>query len=318
MSDGPVLDTLRIESVADVADAVREYVLVRPDGAALPAFEPGAHVTVRVPDGTLRRYSLCGDPSERARWRIAVRREDAGRGGSRSLHERARAGDPIEVSAPENAFALVPASAYLFIAGGIGITPILSMIRAFGELPPAPWTLVYLTRDAAGAAFLDELRAPRPRGRTIVHHDGGDPARRFDLWPLLERPTGAHVYCCGPRPLMDEVRDMTGHWPSGRIHFESFVDGASPQRGDRPFAVRLARSGAVLEVPVGRSILEVLREAGHAVPSSCESGTCGSCRTGLVAGEAEHRDLVLFPDEHATQIMVCVSRARGGELVLDL
>jgi phthalate 4,5-dioxygenase reductase subunit len=151
----------------------------------------------------------------------------------------------------------------------------------------------------------------------IVHHDGGDPARAFDLWPLLEKPGPGHLYCCGPRPLMDAVRDMTGHWPGGRVHFESFVDGAAARPDDRPFAVRLARSGRVLEVPVGRSLLQVLRDAGVEVPSSCESGTCGSCRTTLLAGTADHRDLVLFPEEHATAIMVCVSRACGGELVID-
>lgn len=312
------LQRLEIVAIDEVANGIRAYTLARPDRGELPTFTPGAHLTLRVPDGPLRKYSLCGDPAERAQWQIAVKREDAGRGGSTALHERARVGDLLEVSAPENAFELVDAPAYLFIAGGIGITPILSMIRSFGEDPPAPWTLVYLSRDARSAAFLDELRAPHPRGRVIVHHDGGDPARAYDLWPHLEKPGRAHVYCCGPRPLMDAVRDMSGHWSPGRVHFESFVDGAAAQPQDRPFTVRLARSGATLPVPVGRSILQVLREAGHAVPSSCESGTCGSCRTGLLAGEAEHRDLVLFPDEHATRIMVCVSRSRGDELVLDL
>ena len=317
-ADDAGLAPLEIVAVDEVADGIRAYTLARPDRGELPPFTPGAHVTLRVPDGPLRKYSLCGDPAERTRWRIAVKREDAGRGGSRALHERARVGDRLAVSAPANAFGLVAAPAYLFVAGGIGITPILSMIRSFGDDPPAPWTLVYLSRDARSAAFLDELAEPRPRGRVIVHHDAGDPARAFDLWPLLEKPGRTHVYCCGPRPLMDAVRDMTGHWTPGRVHFESFVDGAAPRPQDRPFAVRLARSGTRLEVPVGRTILEVLREAGHVVPSSCESGTCGSCRTGLVAGEAEHRDLVLFPDEQATHIMVCVSRGRGDELVLDL
>jgi phthalate 4,5-dioxygenase reductase subunit len=311
------LQPLLIRSIRDAAAGIRLFELARADGGPLPPFTPGAHVTVRTPDGALRKYSLCGAPHDADRWQIAVKREDGGRGGSRSLHEHARAGDPIAVSAPANAFGLVPAPRYLFIAGGIGITPIRSMILDLGDPPHAPWTLVYLTRDAAATAFLDEFAAPPAGGRVIVHHDGGDPARAFDLWPLLEKPGPGHVYCCGPRPLMDAVRDMTGHWPGGRVHFESFVDGAAARPDDRPFAVRLARSGRVLEVPVGRSLLQVLRDAGVEVPSSCESGTCGSCRTTLLAGTADHRDLVLFPEEHATAIMVCVSRACGGELVID-
>ena len=136
---------------------------------------------------------------------------------------------------------------------------------------------------------------------------------------MFEKPGRAHVYCCGPRPLMDAVRDMTGHWPSGSIHFESFLDGAAMARAeDRPFKVRLARSGGEVEVPAGVTILEALKRAGHRVQSSCEAGTCGTCKTGLLAGEAEHRDLVLMPDEQGTQVMVCVSRAKSDVLELDL
>lgn len=317
MQDTAAAMPLRVAAVRDEAQGIRSFELVHPDGAALPPFEPGAHVRVQTPSGAWRKYSLCNDPAERHRYVIAVKREDSGQGGSASMHAALYAGRTLPTVPPDNAFALVaPARAYLFIAGGIGITPILSMIRSFGELPPAPWKLVYLTRAPEVTAFRDELAALGSRVR--IHHDQGDAAGALDLWPLLEKPDTAHLYCCGPRALMDSVRDMTGHWSPRLVHFESFVEGGSTQADDRPFQVRLARSGMELEVPAGQSILSVLHEHGVRVPSSCESGTCGTCRTALLEGEADHRDMVLMPDEHPHQVMVCVSRARSPCLVLDL
>jgi phthalate 4,5-dioxygenase reductase subunit len=206
---------------------------------------------------------------------------------------------------------------FLFIAGGIGITPILSMMRHLAATGRDRFHLYYCSRSAASTAFADEL-ATEFSGKVTLHHDGGDLARTFDFWPVLEKPTTAHVYCCGPRALMDAVRDMSGHWPFGSIHFESFGIDAATRRNDHAFDVRLARSGKVVHVPAQCSILEAVRAEGVSIRSSCEAGSCGSCRTGLVAGEAEHRDFVLGEDEHTSQIMVCVSRARSTELVLDL
>lgn len=266
----------------------------------------------------VRSYSLCDAPHVTDQYHIAVKREADSRGGSASLHEQVRVGDVLRAAPPRNAVELVaPAKAYLFIAGGIGITPTLSMIRtlAADELAP-PWKLVYLGRDPDGMAFLDELRGHGKR--VTVHYSGGDVAERFDPWPLLEKPNTAELYCCGPRALMEAVRDMTGHWSTQRVHFESFVDGSTPRPDDRPFRVRLARSGAELDVPVGTSILAALRAHGCKVSSSCESGSCGSCRTRLLSGTADHRDMVLLPEEMDSQIMVCVSRAQGDLLELDL
>ena len=317
MEDTAAAMPLRVAAVRDEAQGIRSFDLVSPDGADLPPFMPGAHVRVQTPSGAWRKYSLCNDPAERGRYQIAVKREDTGQGGSASMHAGLYAGRTLPTLPPDNAFALAtPAKGYLFIAGGIGITPILSMIRSFGELPPAPWKLVYLTRSPEITAFRDELAAHGSHVR--IHHDHGDPARAFDLWPVLEKPDTAHVYCCGPRALMDAVRDMTGHWSPRLVHFESFVEGGGTQADDQPFQVQLARSGLELEVPVGRSILSVLHDHGVRAPSSCESGTCGTCRTTLLEGEADHRDMVLLPDEHAHQSMVCVSRARSPRLVLDL
>lgn len=310
---------LRIAAAADVADGIRSFELVHPDGADLPEFTPGSHVKVQVPNGAIRKYSLCNDPADRSRYVITVKRDQNGQGGSMSLVDEAKVGDMLPTSLPSNAFPLVAsAGSFIFIAGGIGITPILSMIRSFGELPPAPWKLYYLTRSPETTAFQEELNAPELRGRVHIHHDHGDPAQSFDLWPVLEKPGNAHVYCCGPQALMDMVRDMTGHWQHTRVHFESFSDGARPRPDDRPFTVRLAKTGRTLEVPVGKTILSVLNEAGCNVAYSCESGTCGTCRTRLVRGEADHRDMVLMPEEMDSQIMVCVSRAKSDELVLDL
>ena len=308
---------LRIAHVDDVADGIRSFELVQPDGTELPPFTPGSHVKVQTPSGSLRKYSLCNDPAERHRYVITVKRDANGQGGSVSMHDQAHAGDTLPTSLPDNAFPLVESKkGYLFIAGGIGITPILSMIRSFGELPTAPWKLFYLSRSPQGTAYVDEMRG---LGKGVrIHHDHGDPANSLDLWPALEKPNSGHIYCCGPRPLMESVRDMTGHWSPGNVHFESFNEGGGVRADDQAFKVRLAKTGLEFEVPVGKSILSALREHGGNCASSCESGTCGTCRTTLVAGEADHRDMVLMPEEMATQIMVCVSRAKSAELVLDL
>ena len=309
---------LRIERRAPLAEDIHLFELGDPASGPLPAFTAGAHVTVWTPGGLERRYSLCNDPAERHRYLIAVKREAAGHGGSAGFVDGTRPGDLLECSHPHNSFELEPgAPGYLFIAGGIGITPILSMIRHL-EANGGEYRLYYCARSPASTAFREELGAPPFAARVTIHYDDGDPERALDLWPILETPSRSHVYCCGPRPLLESVRAMTGHWSPGRIHFESFVDAAAARRpGDRAFTVRLARSGDAIVVPPGVSILDAARARGHEIPSSCESGTCGTCKTRLLAGEADHRDLVLADDEKAGHIMVCVSRAISEEIVID-
>jgi phthalate 4,5-dioxygenase reductase subunit len=309
---------LEVAAVDRPATGITRFVLRDPEGGALPQAGAGAHVRVRTPAGHERKYSLCNDPAEDDHYEIAVLRVTDGRGGSIDLIDQVKPGDRLPVSAPRNDFALVDAPAgYLFIAGGIGITPILSMVRQLRAAGNERFRLVYLSRSPGHAAWLDELTASGAGGQITVHHDGGDPDQAFDLWPLLERAQGRHVYCCGPTRLMDEVRDMTGHWPAECVHFEAFAEAAARPK-DQAFAVRLARSGVRLEVPVGASILDVMRLAGHDCPSSCESGSCGTCRTRLIEGAADHRDFVLADHEKASQIMICVSRAQAGhELVID-
>jgi len=309
---------LRVERAEKIAEDIHLFELRDPSGADLPEFSSGAHVTVRTPSGEERKYSLCNDPAERDSYVIAVKREPKSRGGSSSMCADLKAGDMLPVSEPKNDFELAHSPAgYTFIAGGIGITPLLSMARHLTSSGGPSFKLYYLTRSPQTTAFLDELKAPEFAGKVIIHHDQGDIANAYDLWPVLEKPKG-HVYCCGPSGLMDSVRDMTGHWSASAVHFEAFADGGAVRPEDAPFTVRIAGSGETIDVPVGVSILEALRAAGHAVPSSCESGSCGSCRTKLVSGDVDHRDFVLTPDEYADNIMVCVSRGRGGEVVIDL
>ena len=309
-----------------VARDIIEFTLVRADAGELPPFESGAHVLVRTPAGSTRKYSLINPPSERGHYVIAVRRDATGRGGSVSMADGLASGAVIETSVPENAFPLErSARRYLFIVGGIGITPILGMIRhlqmraAAGENPP-PFQLIYLTRSAADTAYREELTGQPLGPHVTLHHDHGDAGHAFDLWPVLERPAaGTHIYCCGPRGLMDCVRDMTGHWPETGIHFESFgVGDAAMFEANQPFTMHLARSGETIEVDADQSALEALQAHGCRVMSSCEAGSCGTCRTTYLSGDVEHRDLVLGEGEKADQIMVCVSRARGGVLELDL
>jgi phthalate 4,5-dioxygenase reductase subunit len=310
---------LRVARAEAIARDIHLFEFRDAGGGELPAFTPGSHVTVKAPNGTLRKYSLCNDAAERSRYVIAVKREAAGHGGSVSLVDGTRPGDIVEVSEPRNAFELATgALAFIFVAGGIGITPIMSMVRSLASRGMGKFKLYYCTRSPEATAFRDELAADEFRGKVVIHHDHGDPAKSLDLWSVFEKPSKAHIYCCGPRPMLEAVRDMTGHWPAPAVHFESFLDAAAQAKPeDRPFTVVLARSGKRIEVAPGVSILEAIRARGHEAPSSCESGTCGTCRTRLLAGEADHRDFVLAQDERAAQVMICVSRAVSPEIVID-
>jgi phthalate 4,5-dioxygenase reductase component len=312
---------VRIAAKREIAQDIHFFDLQPPEGGTLPEFTAGAHIPVRIPNGRMRSYSLCNDPTERHRYCLAVKRDSDGRGGSMNLIDATAVGDTLNIAAPRNLFPLEgnPAS-IIFIAGGIGITPIRSMIAHLTTTGGRPFKLYYFTRSPEQMAFRDEFAAPALTGKVTMHHDGGDPARAFDLWPVLETPKGAHMYCCGPRGLMDAVRDMTGHWPKSAVHFEDFGTGTVPAKAaaDTAFTVKLAKSGLTLAVPADKSILEVIRAAGINAASSCESGSCGTCRTSLISGAADHRDVVLAEHEKSDTIMICVSRAKAGELVLDI
>ncbi len=309
---------LRVTRNDKIADGVHLFEFRDAGGRLLPRFTAGAHITIRVPNGLLRKYSLCNDPAERDRYQVAVKREVQGRGGSANLIDTAKTGDELMVAPPVNDFGLPPrAQDFLFIAGGIGITPIMAMIREI-QAQGKRFRLFYCTRSPETTAFAQELSAPEFAGKVVIHHDQGDPAFSLDLKPILaERRNREHLYCCGPRPLMEAVRRMTDHWSTTAVHFEAFSEAETHKPDDKPFRVRIARSGKVVEVPADKTILEVLRENGFDVPSSCETGTCGTCRTRMLSGEADHRDLVLAEHERSDHIMICVSRARSEEITLD-
>jgi phthalate 4,5-dioxygenase reductase subunit len=311
--------SLRIARKAEIAHGIYLFELQNRARADLPPFTAGAHVKLRTPGGFVRKYSMCNDPAERSRYTIAVKREMSGRGGSIDLVDHTRVDDTLLVAPPVNDFELPPrATDLLFIAGGIGITPIMAMIHQLQSDAGKRFRLYYCTRAPEMTAFLQELSAPALKGKVRIHHDAGDSAQALDLWPILEqRRNREHLYCCGPRSLMAIVRDLTGHWSSTSVHFEAFSEPEKIKPHDKPFVVKLARTGVGFEVPIGKSILETMHSLGYQAPSSCESGTCGTCRTKLLEGEADHRDLVLAEHERHDQIMICVSRARGPKLVID-
>lgn len=317
-ADPPITMPLRVTRNETIADGINVLEFRSPQGQPLPEFSAGAHIAVRVPNGLLRKYSLCNDPAERDRYLIAVKREVGGRGGSCNLIDAVKAGDELIVNAPVNDFGLPPrAQDFLFIAGGIGVTPMMAMIRQV-MAEKKRFRLFYCSRSPETTAFREELSAPEFKDMVTIHYDQGDASRSLDLRPILaERKNREHLYCCGPRPLMEAVRAMTDHWSPTAVHFEAFSEAETHKAGDRPFKVRLARSGATLDVPTDKTILEVLREHGLDVPSSCETGTCGTCRTKLLAGMADHRDLVLAEHERKDTIMICVSRARDDEIAID-
>ncbi|MTE19473.1 2Fe-2S iron-sulfur cluster binding domain-containing protein [Streptomyces sp. TRM43335] len=319
------------------AEGVVGLTLADPGGAELPEWEPGAHVDIELPSGLTRSYSLCGSPRERHSYRVAVLRVPRSRGGSAEIHATDLVGRRLRVRGPRNHFPLVPADRYVFIAGGIGITPLLPMLRRLSEQPGSPrWTLLYGGRSLETMAFRREVTGLRGGETTLWPQDShGLPDLDRALRGL---PTGTAVYCCGPEGLLREVEARVDRrLPPGALHTERFrppgaadADPGSPGgtdpadgtggTGDAPFEVELRRTGVTLRVPAERRLLDVVREAVPAVPYSCEEGTCGTCETKVLAGVPDHRDLLLDDDEReaGSTMMICVGRSKGPRLVLDL
>lgn len=288
------------------------------DGGNLPEWEPGAHIDVVIHDELARQYSLCGDPSDRSSWKIAVLREEDGRGGSRHLHDEVKAGSTLTVRCPRNHFELVPSPSYLFIAGGIGITPLVPMISA-AEAAGAQWTLVYVGRTRASMAFATELEAAHP-GKVKIF--ARDETERPPLAEILAAPDSQlQVYTCGPSSLLESIELAMHAWPPSALHLEHF----SPKELTEPilstaFEVELTKTGITVQVSPDQSILDAVRDAGLRVLSSCQEGTCGTCETTVISGEVDHRDSLLTPEEQAANesMMICVSRAACPRLVLEL
>jgi phthalate 4,5-dioxygenase reductase subunit len=301
---------LRVSGATDLTPTVRRFVLQDPMGFALPAYEPGAHIVVTTPAGHRRSYSLVDPGGARPReYVVCVRRDSGGRGGSVSMHDDVAVGTDLVVSAPANRFPLRPSPRYLFIAGGIGITPLRAMVRRLRARGRTGVQLLYLTQRAEETPFLDEFDGPED----TVHHS--DDAGVLDLWPYLAVPDDdVRVYCCGPAPLMRAVQAMTAHWRMSRIHMEGFAAPHSPV--SVPFTAVWAPDGRRVEVPAHLSLLAALRRDGVPVASSCEAGVCGTCRLAVLDGEVDHRDSVLTGRERMSSVVACVSRARTSEVVV--
>ncbi len=309
---------LRVARRTTGAEGVVVLELRDPTGADLPAWTPGAHVDLNLAGGLARQYSLCSDPADRSMWQIGVLREPAGRGGSAWVHDELREGLDVDVRGPRNHFALMPSPRYVFIAGGIGITPIMPMAAA-AERAGAEWEFHYGGRSRTSMAFVEALDAAHGP-RASLHPQ--DEVGLLDLDRILGTPQrDTVVYCCGPEPLLRAVEQRCADWPPGTLHVERFA----PKDVGKPvltgaFEVELATSRRTLTVLPEKSILQVVKEAGVAVLSSCQEGTCGTCETGVLEGTVDHRDSLLTPEEQAANdtMFICVSRAAGPRLVLEL
>lgn len=311
-----MLDLL-VEDKAIRAEGVVSLQLRRLGGEPLPEWSPGAHVDLLIDGVEARQYSLCGDPRERDRWRLGILREPQGRGSSRYVHDTLSAGDVVRADGPRNHFELVPSPHYLFIAGGIGITPLLPMVAAV-ERAGADWRLAYGGRSRASMAFVEELG--RYGSRVAIRPQ--DEVGLLDLEALFaDLDEDALIYCCGPEPLLEAVESLAAGRPAGTLHVERFE--AKPQPAGvaaESIEVVLARSGSTVSVDSDQSILKAVQEAGVPVLCSCTEGVCGTCETEVLEGLPDHRDSILSEEERAAGdcMMICVSRALTPRLVLAL
>lgn len=319
VNTNPTFISARVHARREVADQTWLFELRCNGEEPMPAITPGAHIDVELPDGTLRQYSLLAGLSADPRALvIAVKRDAAGRGGSVRLCDGIAEGDVLRVCAPRNNFALHEGQApAVLIAGGIGITPLWSMAREL-QRRGTPWELHYASRNRESAALLRELEALGP---VRLHFDAENAGRPMDLAAIVAAAAPeAHLYCCGPTPMLDAFEAAAAHWPAHRRHLERFSAAQPVARADCGFSLRLARSGRELDVGPGQTILDVIRAAGLDVPSSCEQGICGACETRVLEGEVDHRDSILSPSEQASHrtMMICCSGSKGQRLVLDL
>jgi len=312
---------MRVGNMQGIADTVVAITLEGLEGGELPAYEPGAHVDIRLPNGLVRSYSLTA-PYARARpYAIAVHRDRASRGGSACIHDELRPGDVVDISPPRNLFPLAPGThTSVLIAGGIGITPLYCMaqhLTARGR----PWQLAYAARNRGAAAYAGALQAlaRRASARLTLHFDDEAAGQVLDIGHLVQAaPAGAHFYCCGPRPMLEGYLAACASLPGERVHYERFGGETATTAGDE-FDIELARSGKTLRVKPGQTILDALLDAGVEIEYSCMQGICGSCVTPVLDGEPDHRDAFLSSGERAgnDRILICCSRSRSAKLVLD-
>ncbi|HVV10450.1 PDR/VanB family oxidoreductase [Amycolatopsis sp.] len=315
MTDAEI--TAVVAAIDAEADGIVSLRLEPGAGEKMPAWEPGAHVDLVLGPELERQYSLCGDPGDLSHWRLGILREPESRGGSAYVHETLAVGDRVLCRGPRNNFALVEADSYLFVAGGIGITPILPMIAAC-EAAGKHWRLFYGGRQESSMAFRSELASYGDKVSLWPQNTHG----LLDLATILGTPApGTVVYCCGPGVLLDAVEERCASWPAGALHLERF----RPRQGaldgvNLPFEVELEASGITLAVGADQTLAEAIEAAGIDLPTSCREGTCGTCETYVLEGEPDHRDSYLSAEERDSGevIMPCCSRSRSPRLVLDL
>jgi vanillate O-demethylase ferredoxin subunit len=311
---------LRLQQIRWEAQDICAYEFVAANGQALPPFTAGAHIDLHLPVGGVCSYSLCGSPEDRAVYRVAVQREAQGRGASRWLHDQARVGMVLEAAGPHNDFALCEtASASVFIAGGIGVTPILSMIARL-EVLGRPWTLHYATRSRERTAFADAL-ARLDGGRGWVHHAVRDEGHaRLPIQQIVSAaPVQAHLYCCGPAGMVDDFVQASQTRKPETVHLERFA--ASQQAATSGgYEAVLAKSGGRVQVSPGQTLLDALLDANVSVSYACSNGICGTCVTRVLQGTPDHRDDFLTPEEKQSgqTMLVCRSGSLTPEIVLDL
>lgn len=319
MSDS-MLD-VRIASIADESPRVRSFALEAAGPEPLPPFTPGAHIDCHLPDGVVRSYSLLNAPEDASRYVIGVAKDADGRGGSRHIHEIWKVGDRIKISPPRNNFALVEEADYsVFIAGGIGITPLLSMVTRLDQLGRR-WEMHYAVRTRSEAAFLDRIEqagVTTPRLHVRFHDEEG--ATRLNIAEVVQAaPTRAHLYCCGPLRMLDAFADAAKDRPADHLHVEYFTPREAAAT-DGGYEVVCQRSGPTIAVAPGQRMLDALLDAGINISFSCSEGMCGTCETRVVEGVPDHRDQFLSPEEQEsnTLVMVCCSGSKTPKLVLDL
>ncbi len=314
---------VRVAVRRDEALDICSLDLVPVDDSALPAFSAGAHIDVHLPGSLVRQYSLCNPPGETHRYRIAVLRDAASRGGSATVHDQLQVGTVLDIGTPRNLFELDPAAPHhLLLAGGIGITPLLAMAEQLAAQGGA-FTLHHATRSRERTPFVAQLATTPYADRVHHHFDDGPATQKLDLAATLRSaPAGSHLYVCGPTGFMEAVlaEGRAQGWDEARLHREYFAAAPTGTAGDGGFELELASSGRVIPVAADQTALAALLAAGLDIPMSCEQGVCGTCLTGVKSGVPDHRDQYLTPEERAAnnQFLPCCSRASSARLVLDL
>ena len=308
---------VRLTAIRYAALDTNLYELTSLDGKPLPGYEPGAHIDLHLPNGVVRQYSLLEAEPDPTRYTIGVKRDPASRGGSRYVHDELRVGRPLKIGAPRNNFPLVENAGHVILfAGGIGITPIWCMVQRLAKLERS-WRLYYACRSRSDMAFLQALES---MASSQFHFDDEAEGKFLDIEAIVAgAPKDAHLYCCGPTPMLKAFEAATANWPRNQTHIEYFTPKQVPAKTGG-FVVELARSGKEFVIPEGKSILQVLLDAGVDVDYSCELGICGACEQRVISGEPEHRDAILTEEEQAsnTKVMICCAGCKSERLVLDL